>query len=281
VITEETRMKAARAAACLAIVVGIAVPSWAQQEQVGERPGVAGVPGAALDQKRPAPQPPPKPKPKAPPLTAAQLAQRQPGRPGSWEVSAGAAWLGPGSLGSSTANLTTNGSTTPYRYFVASADMGGAPALDARVAYNLTRRLTLEGGATYGSPQVRVNIASDAEGASAISAPAEKLSQYFLDANLLLFLPKMSFARGRGRAFVEGGGGYLRQLHEGRFNVDTGKVYSGGAGVKYYFKPRPRGLVKGFGLRVDLRAYYKSGGYSFDGANTWTAALAAAGVVAF
>ena len=143
--------------------------------------------------------------------------------------------------------------------------MGAAPAFDARVAYNLTRRFTVEGGVNYSAPSVHVSIGSDAEGAAAATTPSEQLSQYFLDASLLVFMPKLSFARGRGRMFVEGGAGYLRQLHEGNFNVEAGQVYNAGGGVKHYFRPRPRGFVKGFGVRVDLRAYYKSGGYSFDG----------------
>ncbi len=159
--------------------------------------------------------------------------------------------------------------------------MGAAPAFDARVAYNLTRRFTVEGGVNYSAPSVHVSIGSDAEGAAAATTPSEQLSQYFLDASLLVFMPKLSFARGRGRMFVEGGAGYLRQLHEGNFNVEAGQVYNAGGGVKYYFRPRPRGFVKGFGVRVDLRAYYKSGGYSFDGANTWTVGLGGGAVVAF
>lgn len=240
--------------------------------------------GAASDepaaQKARAPQPPAKPaKPPAP--SPAAMLRRQPGRPGSFEVSGGVAWLGPGSLGSSDANLTGNGSTTPYRYFTTSGDMAGAPALDARLAYNLARRLALEAGFSYSKPQIRFSVSGDSEGVTGLTASGEKASQYFADANVLFFLPRLSFARGRGRTFVEGGGGYLRQLHAGNFNVDTGSVFNGGAGIKYYLKPRARGLLKAFGIRVDLRTYYKANGYTFDGRNTWTAGLAAGAIAAF
>jgi hypothetical protein len=257
--------------ACAIVVAGLVSPARAQTP-----PGPKPKPPATQPAK-----PQPKPKPKPVPLTPAQLARRAPGRPGSFEVAAGAAWLGPGSLGSSDAHLTANGSAAPYTYFVTSGTLGGAPALDARVTYNLSRRLAIEGGVNYSAPSVRLKIGSDSEGASASGTPSETMSQYFLDASVLLFVPRLSFARGRGRAFVGGGGGYLRQLHEGRFNVESGTVYNAGGGLKYYFKPRPRGFLKGFGLRVDLRAYYKTSGYSLDGAHTWTAALGAAGIVAF
>jgi hypothetical protein len=159
--------------------------------------------------------------------------------------------------------------------------VASAPAIDARVTYNVTRRFSVEGGINYSAPDVRVNIGSDAEGASAVATPTETLTQYFFDASLLVFLPKATFARGRGRMFVEGGAGYLRQLHEGNFNVEAGQVYHAGAGVKQFFKPRQRGFLKGFGWRVDGRAYYKDGGYSFTDAGTWTMAITGAAVVAF
>ena len=279
-------MKVLAVAACAVLVLGFGRPVRAD-DQTPQAPPATGNPQPAKPQpakpQPPKPQPPKPqpPKPKPVPLTPAQLAKRAPGRPGSLEVMGGAAWLGPGSLGSSPANLTANGSTTPYRYFVAGGDMAAAPAFDARVTYNLSRRFSVEGGVNYSAPSVRVSIGNDAEAAAAMTAPSEKISQYFLDASLLVFLPKLTFSRGRGRVFVEGGGGYLRQLHEGNFNVEAGQVYNAGAGVKQFFKPRPRGFLKGFGWRVDVRAYYKDGGYSFDKAATWTMGVAGGAVVAF
>jgi hypothetical protein len=211
----------------------------------------------------------------------ASTARPQPGRPGSLEVSGSAAWLAPGSLGTSTATLTANSSSTPYVYFDTSGRMGGALGLDARVTYNLTRRVALEGGLLYSRPAVQFTVSHDAEGATGFTSSGENLSQYFLDGNVLLFLPGLAFSQGRGRIFVQGGAGYLRQLHDGRFNVDTGTVYNGGAGLKYYFAPRAKGLMKGFGVRADLRGYYRRGGFSFDGANTWSAGLGAGVIVAF
>lgn len=206
---------------------------------------------------------------------------RLPGRPGSIEASAGGAWLAPGALGSSTATLTANSSATPFTYFDTSARMGGAGGVDARLAYNLTRRVAVEGGLLYSRPSVNFTVSRDAENTAGFTGSGERLSQYFIDGSLLLYLPKLAFAQGRGRAFVEGGGGYLRQLHAGRLNVDSGSVYNGGAGFKYYFRPRPKGTIKGFGIRADLRAYYRRGGYSFDGGNTWTVGLGAGAIVAF
>lgn len=206
---------------------------------------------------------------------------REPGRPGSFEVSAGAQWLAPGSLGARTATLTQNGSSSPFTYFEASARLAGAAGLDARLSYNLTRRIAVEGGVLFSRPTVELSVARDAEGVPGFTADGEALSQYFLDATVLVFLPQLTFASGRGRAFVQGGAGYLRQLHEGHYSIETGSVYNAGAGLKYYFAARRGGFVKGFGLRVDLRGYYKRGGFSFDGRNTLTPSLGAAAIVAF
>jgi hypothetical protein len=250
-------MKASIAVVCAAVMCGVGPTAWAQVKR------------------------PPVPTVQRPQPSAAVAARRAPGRPGSIEVSGGLQWLSPGSLGTSSATLTPNSSSSPFTLFDASARMRGAPGIDARVTYNLSRRFAAEGGVSMSRPQVDFTVGRDAEGVPEFTASGERLSQFFVDGNVLFFLPKLSFARGRGRTFLEGGGGYLRQLHAGRYNVNTGTVYNGGAGIKYYFKPRPRGFVKGFGFRVDLRTYYRRGGFSFDERNTWTAGLGAGALVAF
>ena len=253
-------MRASIAALCVAAACSVCPAAWAQVKK----------PPAPTVQR-----------PKSPPPSAAAAARRAPGRPGSIEISGGLQWLAPGSLGSSSATLTPNSSSSPFTLFDASAQMRGAPGIDARVTYNLTRRFAAEGGVSISRPEVDFTVGRDAEGVAGFTASGERLSQYFVDGNVLFFLPKLSFAGGRGRTFVQGGGGYLRQLHAGRYNVNTGTVYNGGAGIKYYFKPRAKGFVKGFGLRVDLRTYYRRGGFSFDDRNTWTAGLGAGALVAF
>jgi hypothetical protein len=262
-----------------ALLTALGVAAGASAQQAGDRETAPRVADEAQPPRVPQPsQAPPR---TAKPLSAPEAARRQPGRPGSLEVSVGAAWLGPGSLGSAEANLTAPGTTTPYRFFSTSARAESTPGLDARITYNLFRRVALEGGLSYSRPSVTFSISDDVEGATSAGGSGEKLSQYFADGNLLLFLPGLSFAKGRGRAFVEAGGGYLRQLHAGNYNVETGTVYNGGGGIKYYLAPRRTGFIRGLGIRVDVRAYYKVNGFSFDGADTWTVALAASAVVAF
>jgi hypothetical protein len=210
------------------------------------------------------------------------------GRARSIEVSASVVWMAPASLGSSTARMVTNdASGSPYLYFTASADLQSAAGLETRFTYNLTRMFAVEGGLTYSRPGVSFTIANDVEGVPGFTATGESISQFFLDVNAIAYIPGATLAGGKVRMFAEGGVGYLRQLHgqtgpmAGYLTAETGQVYHVGGGLKYFFRVRPKGLVKGLGVRVDGRLYIMNGGFSFDGRKPKTAALGAGIVAAF
>jgi hypothetical protein len=196
-------------------------------------------------------------------------------------------WLAPASLGSSAANLTSSGGGTPYTLFSSSADMQTTAGLEARASYNVTKTIAVEGGITYSRPGVSFTIANDTEGAAGFTSTGEAISQFFVDASVVGYVPRFAFARGRARPFVEGGAGYLRQLHgqstatSGYYATDSGQVYHAGGGVKYFFRTRPTGTVRGLGLRFDARVYFWKGAYSFDGRSPKTFAAGAGFVVAF
>ena len=217
-------------------------------EAAGQRPA------ASPPQKSPVPQKAPARKP------------RQPGRPGSFEVSGSALYLGSSSLGSSTATLTPNqtGAGDRYTYFQTSAQMQTSAGFEARLAYNLTRMFAVEGGMTYSRPGVGLTVSSDAEGAAGLSVTGEKLTQYFFDVAGVVAFRSSKPGRGRWTPFVEGGVGYLRQLHELGTLVETGQVFHGGGGVKYRLSSSPTSFVTGISLRIDARFYYLNKGFSFD-----------------
>jgi hypothetical protein len=211
---------------------------------------------------------------------------RQPGRAGSFEVTASVMWLGPSSIGSSNANLTSNDTAgTAYPLFTASGDVRSSAGIEARASYNVTRRFAVEGGLTYSRPVISFTIANDAEGAAGFTASGETTSQFFFDASLVAYLSRSGFAGGRARPFIEAGAGHLRELHgqssaaSGYFTVESGQIYHAGAGVKYFFHPRRSGIVKAFGLRFDARFYARNGGFTFDGRHSRTF-VAGGGVVA-
>jgi hypothetical protein len=100
-------------------------------------------------------------------------------------------------------------------------------------------------------------VRSDAEGAAPVTV-GERVGQYFFDATLLATLDELSV--GQLVPFVVGGGGYLRQLHEGHIVVEHGLVFHAGGGAKYQLVSRSTGAIRTTGLRADVRAYFLRGG---------------------
>ena len=124
----------------------------------------------------------------------------------------------------------------------------------------LTPRISLEGGASFSSPNVSVGITADAEAASH-ELPGEKLQQYVFDAGLTWQVP---VSMGRNAAmFVSGGGGYLRQLHEERTLGETGQIYYTGAGARYWLRGG-HGPSKALGVRGDVRVNFRRKGIDFE-----------------
>lgn len=199
----------------------------------------------------------------------------------SFELSGSLLWLGTSTLGSSAATMTPDQGQTRYTYFNTSASLQSVAGVDARLTYHVTSMFAVEGGFTYSHPGVALTVSGDAENTPGFTSTGERLSQYFLDAAALVDLRPLTFAEGRGRPFVEGGVGYLRQLHEGNVVAGTGQVYHTGGGVKYFVIARPRGFFKSFGFRFDARIYFRSGGYSFNNTSRAFPAIGAGAVVAF
>lgn len=179
------------------------------------------------------------------------------------EVIGGGGLLGGAGLGSDDADLRANDpGRQPFRLFTADSRIARGRALHLRALVRLNERFAVESGLTWSRPDLRTSVGMDAEGASPI-VMAERLDQYFIDAGLLVMLSELRI----GRAivpFVTAGGGYLRQLHEGKIVIEHGQVYHAGGGVKYPFVTRARGLVRAVGLRGDARVYLMRGGVSFS-----------------
>ncbi len=172
-------------------------------------------------------------------------------------------WSGSYAVGGRAAQLRGNATGTsppPFTLFSASSEVGPAASAVVRVGFTLTPRLVIEGGGAFDRPRVRVSITQDAE-ASQQQLDGEQLQQYLIDAALVWHLP-MRWGR-RVRPFIIGGGGYLRQLHEERTLVETGQIYFGGVGARYWFHGGA-GTTRGVGLRGDVRANRRRGGIDFE-----------------
>jgi len=184
-------------------------------------------------------------------------------RPHRMVLEGGIGWSGGYAVGQVNAQLRGNapGSTPPpFTLFSASSDLSRAPGVSVRVGVTLTPQLIIEGGGGFAMPRVGFAIARDPEvGSQRIEG--EQLKQYLFDGALVWHLPLRLGSR--ARPFVIGGGGYLRQLHEERTLVETGEIYYGGVGARYWLRGGA-GTTRSFGLRTDLRANVRRGGIDFE-----------------
>ena len=177
------------------------------------------------------------------------------------EVSGGYGAATGAALGQQDANLRTATAGTPFRLFTTTSRMSAAPMLDLRAGIALTRRYGVEGHASYGHPEVRTSISSDAEGAPDVTA-VERLDEYLIDAGVVVRFDEWTFAGVSPFATV--GGGYLRQLHEDLIAIEEGGVFFVGGGVKRAFVVRPHGWWRALGVRGDARLNVLSGGITID-----------------
>lgn len=186
----------------------------------------------------------------------------------------GVVWSDGYAIGDVNAQLRRNatGSTPPpYTLFSASSDVSRTPSVNVRVGFTLTPHLMIEGGGSFGLPRVGFAITQDAE-AGAQRIEGEQLKQYFFDGAVVWHLPLRLGPR--ARPFVIGGGGYLRQLHEERTLVETGQIYYGGLGARYWIRGGSDSR-RSLGLRADLRAHLRRGGIDFENKVRLFPALAA------
>lgn len=179
--------------------------------------------------------------------------------------------MAPTSLGTASANLTSNGGTTPYVLFNTSGETEAAAALDLRVAYNITRSLSVEGGVALSRPTVNFTVWGDAEGATGFTAAGERMSQMVAEVAAVYSPRHLTFGGGRARPFLAAGVGVVRQWHgqvsatSGYFDSQTGQTLSVGGGVKYFFATRRASRLKAFGLRADARAVATRHAFAFGG----------------
>jgi hypothetical protein len=186
--------------------------------------------------------------------------------------------LGPIDFGTATAELVANQSSAPEStLFRASSSIGTGVGLDGRVAFNITSALAVEGGFVWTRATLESRITADVEGVPNVTV-AQDLDTYFIEASAVWHLNALSMG-GRMLPFVAAGAGYLRQLDDEQVltNEDSGTVYHVGGGVKYFFMQRPRGFVRGVGLRGDGRLYVRSGGVELDKDTTYRNQWAVAG----
>lgn len=184
------------------------------------------------------------------------IARRPSPSSGSIELSGGVMWLPGFETVSETAELTRSGNQAPYDLFTADGEVGNFPGLYARLGYFISRSISIEGGVRFSKPELSYSLAGDAESAPDETA-VETISHYLFDGSVVYHLWGASFSRGQGVPFIAGGGGYIRELHEGNELVETGSEIHVTGGVKYWFGAgRQR-----FGLRAEGGLSSREGGF--------------------
>lgn len=179
---------------------------------------------------------------------------------GRVEVGGGARWSGATAFGEVVAAETMFGGGT-RELFQSSTALDQSIGAEARVGVRLTSLLQVEGTVALNRTDLTTSVTGDVEGVSDTSA-REPVTQYAFEGGALLQLAR--WRRGRFTPFAAGGAGYLRQVHDGRAAVDTGRSFYGGGGVKYLLTSGGRGRVKATGLRGEVRAVFTSTGIGPD-----------------
>jgi hypothetical protein len=190
----------------------------------------------------------------ASPCVAQVYVGRPAPRAGSVEVSGGLLAAGGKDLPDVSATLTRNPGTGsgPFELFRSDATLTAALGGQARVGYYFSPKIALEGGVQYVRPKVEVRLTDDSELAEDTTA-SETVTSYLFTGSVLYHFGGNS---SRFRPFLAGGGGHVRDVHDGNGVVDTGMEFHGGAGFKSWFGS---GRSK-MGIRADITASVRGGG---------------------
>lgn len=186
-------------------------------------------------------------------------------RPGRISISAGGVVNGGVTVGDVTGALRPNASGTPPPFTLvrARSAIDRAVGVETRVAVAITRRLAVEVGAAYLQPELVVSILQDPELAGG-AVVSDRLSQFTVDLSGLYQLPRVALGS-RIRTYVLGGGGFLRQLHEGRTLAENGRTFHAGGGLRYWLRGGSARQAA-VGARLEARVVHRTGGIDFEGA---------------
>jgi hypothetical protein len=181
--------------------------------------------------------------------------------PGRFELGGGVLWAGRANTGAEDAT-ETSADGSRFRLFSSSQSFAPAIGIETRFGVRLTRALQLEGNASFSKPQLEAQLTSDVEGIPDVTA-TQTVTQWTITGAVTADLGRWRIGRS-GVPFVSVGGGYLRQLHEGRTLVETGGIFHFGGGVNFLLTRADARRMKGLGLRVDARAVVRTGGVTID-----------------
>jgi hypothetical protein len=192
---------------------------------------------------------------------------------GRLDVSGGLRWNGKTAFAEVDATETSPGGQR-LTLFKSRSSLESSAGFETAIGIWLTSRFEAEVALIYSPTQVRTDVTADYEAAQPL-AVTEPIKQFIIQGGLVV--PLGMLASGRITPFVSGGGGYLRQLHDGQTLIQTGAPDYAGGGVNILLRSGT-GWIKTTGVRADLRAQFLTAGVAPDGG---THAVPAAGASLF
>lgn len=184
-------------------------------------------------------------------------------RPRHLTLSGGLLVAGGYPVGDRNAELRRNalGVPPPFTLFRADSRFERVEGVEARIAVAVTRAIAVEVGGSYATPTLAVSISADAESPDTVRV-TDRVSQYTVDVGAVVLVPRVHLGS-RLRPYATAGAGYLRQLHEGRLLLETGRLYHAGGGVQAWLRG---GAATGrsLGIRAEGRYVRRTGGVDFE-----------------
>jgi hypothetical protein len=153
---------------------------------------------------------------------------------------------------------------SPVTLFDTDARIQPGPGAELRLGWRVFRGVYAEATGGLGVNAIEARVSGDIEQAPAIVV-SSTLTQITIEGGALVEVATLRVLGGNLVPFVAGGGGYLRQVHDDRILIETGRTMYGGAGVKWRSAAvKPRGLVQRLMFRADARFVSRSEGVDVD-----------------
>jgi hypothetical protein len=178
------------------------------------------------------------------------------------DVTVSGAWWNGYDLGRQRASLTGPQTPTgsPVTLFDTDVAIRSGPGAEVRLGWRVFRGIYAEATGGVGVNTIEARVDGDIEQAPAITV-SSTLTQITIEGGALAELATVALPAGNLVPFVDGGGGYLRQVHEDRVLIETGRTLYVGGGVKWHSGAvQPHGFVQRLVVRADARFVTRTGG---------------------
>ena len=187
--------------------------------------------------------------------STAQAASVRPRTP-RVDIAIQGAWIGPVSFGESSMDLLRPDGS-PLTVFRSENRLASGLGTEVHVAFPARQRLTVELSGTWTRADLESRISGDIEDAEDVTV-SEALDRVTAEGSLVWTWRTTR----RTSWFVRGGAGWMREMAARGLLREDGVIVNAGAGLRYWWRERPRGALRRLGLRFEGRASIRSSGLS-------------------